>query len=87
MSDTGTEELEDQAEEASELQDAEERYLPQQGDDARVVVLAASRGGALGELTANRPKTMVDIAGQPLLGHIVSAYKTAGIKRITVVRG
>lgn len=72
---------------ARELQDAEERYLPRQGYDARAIVLAASRGSALGELTADRPKAMVEIRGQPLLGHIVSAYNAAGLKRITVVRG
>jgi phosphoenolpyruvate phosphomutase len=72
---------------ASELQDAEERYLPSKSEDARAIILAASRGGALGELTAHRPKTMVEVRGQPLLGHIVSAYNAAGIKNITVVRG
>jgi phosphoenolpyruvate phosphomutase len=72
---------------ASELQDAEERYLPQKGQDSRVVVLAASRGTALGDLTAERPKTMVEVAGQPLLGHIVGSYNAAGIKNIRVVRG
>jgi phosphoenolpyruvate phosphomutase len=72
---------------ASELQEAEDRYLPRPGDESRVIVLAASRGSALGELTADRPKAMVEIRGQPLLSHIVSAYNAAGIKRITVVRG
>jgi len=72
---------------ASELQDAEDLYLPQRGDNTRVIVLAAFRGSALGELTAERPKAMVEVAGQPLLGHIVGAYNAAGIKQITVVRG
>jgi phosphoenolpyruvate phosphomutase len=71
----------------SELQAAEELYLPQQSDSARVIVLAASRGSALGELTESRPKAMVEIQGQPLLGHIVSAYNAVGLKHITVVRG
>ncbi len=72
---------------ASELKDAEERYLPQKGTDAKVIVLAASRGEALGKLTEDKPKTMVEVAGQPLLGQIVSAYNASGIKRISVVRG
>ena len=71
----------------SELQAAEELYLPRQSDSARVIVLAASRGSALGELTESRPKAMVEIQGQPLLGHIVSAYNAVGLKQITVVRG
>jgi phosphoenolpyruvate phosphomutase len=72
---------------ASELQEAEDRYLPQRGEDARVIVLAASRGAALGELTEDRPKAMVPVAGQPLLEHIVAAYNAAGIKHIVAVRG
>lgn len=71
---------------ATELKDAEERYLPKQ-TPARAIVLAASRGGDLGELTEERPKTMVEVRGQPLLGHIVAAYNASGIKDITVVRG
>jgi phosphoenolpyruvate phosphomutase len=72
---------------ASELQDAEERYLPRKSSQAQAIILAASRGSALGDLTATRPKTMVEVRGQPLLGHIVSAYNDTGIKNITVVRG
>ena len=72
---------------ASELQDAEERYLPRRDHEAQAIILAASRGAALGDLTANRPKTMVEVRGQPLLAHIVSAFNGAGIKNITVVRG
>jgi phosphoenolpyruvate phosphomutase len=72
---------------APELQEAEERYLPRAEKESRVIVLAASRGSALGELTADRPKAMVEVRGAPLLHHIVSAYNAAGIKRLTVVRG
>ena len=72
---------------ASELQEAEERYLPKRQARSRALILAASRGSALGELTEQRPKTMVKIRGRPLLSHIVSAYNAAGIKRIGVVRG
>ena len=72
---------------ASELQDAEDRYLPKRDQRSRAIILAASRGAALGELTANRPKAMVEVRGQPLLGHIVSAYNAADIKDIQVVRG
>jgi phosphoenolpyruvate phosphomutase len=72
---------------ASELQEAEERYLPKRGDESRVIVLAASQGADLGELTRNIPKTMVKVSGKPLLSHIVSAYNSTGIKRIQVVRG
>lgn len=72
---------------ADELQAAEERYLPRNRAGSRAVVLAASRGSALGELTGLRPKTMVKVRGRPLLAHIVAAFNAAGIKRINVVRG
>lgn len=72
---------------ADELQAAEERYLPRNRAGTRAVVLAASRGSALGELTETRPKTMVKVRGRPLLAHIVGAFNAAGIKRIDVVRG
>ena len=72
---------------AAELQEAEKRYLPHNGDSLAGIVLAASRGNELGELTEDRPKTMVPIQGMPILSHIVDAYHTIGIKNITVVRG
>ena len=72
---------------AETLQQAEQRYLPHGGDHLTAIVLAASRGDELGELTQDKPKTMVPIQGMPILSHIVDAYHTAGIKNITVVRG
>ncbi len=72
---------------ASELQEAEERYLPKRQERCRALILAASRGAELGELSKERPKTMVKVRGRPLLSHIVGAYNAAGIKRIRVVRG
>ncbi|TKX63109.1 hypothetical protein EXE48_04410 [Halorubrum sp. ASP1] len=38
------------------------------------VISAAGRGSRLGELTADRPKRLVDVAGRPLLAH---AFGTA----------
>jgi phosphoenolpyruvate phosphomutase len=72
---------------AAELMEAEQRYLPKTSDHASAIVLAASRGDELGELTEDKPKTMVSIRGVPILSHIVDAYNTVGIKNITVVRG
>jgi phosphoenolpyruvate phosphomutase len=71
----------------AELKSAETRFLPRAGRGERAIVLAASRGAELGKLTEDRPKTMVDVGGQPLLAHIVSAFKSAGVHRFTVVRG
>jgi len=72
---------------AAELQEAEKRYLPQNSENMAAIILAASRGDELGELTEDKPKTMVHIQGTPLLSHIVDAYNAVGIKNITVVRG
>lgn len=72
---------------AEELQRAEKRYLPEHGSETTAIVLAASRGRELGELTDSRPKAMVNLSGKPMLGHIVDAYNGVGIKDICVVRG
>ncbi len=72
---------------AAELQEAEDRYLPKGAEDTTAIVLAASRGDELGELTEHQPKTMVKIQGTPILSHIVDAYNAVGIKDIVVVRG
>lgn len=72
---------------AAELQDAEDRYLPRGAENTGAIVLAASRGEELRELTEHQPKTMVKIQGTPILAHIVDAYNAVGIKDITVVRG
>ncbi len=70
---------------ADELEAAERLYLPLGG--TRAVVLAAARGEELGELTAELPKAMLEVAGKPLLAHIAATYRAAGISDITVVRG
>jgi phosphoenolpyruvate phosphomutase len=72
---------------APELAEAEKRYLPNRNAGVRTVVLAASRGEELGELTSNRPKAMVEVNGRPLAQHIVDAFNAIGVKNITLVRG
>jgi phosphoenolpyruvate phosphomutase len=72
---------------AAELMEAEERYLPRGAEGTSAVVLAASRGDELGVLTETQPKTMVKVQGAPVLSHIVDAYHSVGIKDILVVRG
>jgi phosphoenolpyruvate phosphomutase len=70
-----------------ELKEAETRFLPRAARSDRVIVLAASRGVELGKLTQDRPKTMIEIDGEPLLGRIAATFKSAGVHRIHVVRG
>ena len=70
-----------------ELAEAEKRYLPSTQSDTRAIILAASRGAALGGMTEDLPKCMLDIRGQPLLHRLVSTFNQEKIRKITVVRG
>ncbi len=70
-----------------ELAEAEKRYLPDRGEKTSAVIIAASRGAALGALTENQPKCMIDVRGQPLLRRLVGTYKESGIQDVVVVRG
>ena len=72
---------------ADELMEAEERYLPRTAESARAIILAASRGAEMGEVTAGIPKTMVPIGGTPLLHKLVAQFRASGIRRIVVIRG
>ena len=72
---------------AQELLLAEERYLPKRRASMRAIILAASRGNELGEVTAGVPKAMVPIGGTPLLHKLVGQFRAAGVRAITVVRG
>jgi phosphoenolpyruvate phosphomutase len=70
-----------------ELAEAEGRYLPTSKPEARAVLIAASRGAALGPLTEDRPKCMIDVRGQPLLRRLVGVFRDGGVRDVTVVRG
>ncbi|MFQ5765027.1 MAG: phosphoenolpyruvate mutase [Rhodospirillales bacterium] len=70
-----------------ELAEAEKRYLPAKEEKVTAVVLAASRGAALGALTDDKPKCMIDVRGQPLLRRLVGTVKNAGVHDVVVVRG
>jgi NDP-sugar pyrophosphorylase family protein len=51
------------------------------------VLLAAGRGKRLGDPTAHLPKPLLDIAGAPLISHIVDALAGAGLANFIVVTG
>ncbi|MBT7953830.1 MAG: phosphoenolpyruvate mutase, partial [Rhodospirillaceae bacterium] len=73
--------------ENDELAEAEKLYLPTGQSETKAIILAASRGKELGELTNDRPKCMVDVRGQPLLRRLATTFNQAQIRKITVVRG
>ena len=71
---------------AAELAAAEERYLPQR-PGTNAIVMAATRGDELHDLTAEKPKTMVHVNGRPILHHLVRQFRKEQIKKVTVIRG
>ena len=70
-----------------EFAELERRYLPATGRGVRAVVLAASRGNSLADLTRERPKCMLDIRGRPLLTRLVDTLRATGIEKTSVVGG
>lgn len=71
-----------------ELEAAEKRYLTVADADApRVVLLAASRGAELKELTEDRPKVLIDINGKPLIEQSINNFYAHDIKDIAIVTG
>ena len=51
----------------------------------KAVVLAAGEGQRLRPLTYTRPKHMIQIAGKPLLEHLLATLKEAGFKDIVMI--
>jgi phosphoenolpyruvate phosphomutase len=72
---------------ADELLEAEKLYARSARPDASAVILAASRGQGMDELTIDRPKVMIPVAGKTVLRRQVDKFKAQGINDITVVAG
>ncbi len=72
---------------ADELLEAEKIYAGSTRPDASAVILAASRGEGMDELTRDRPKVMIPVAGKTVLRRQVDKFKAQGINNITVVAG
>jgi choline kinase len=53
----------------------------------KAIIVAAGRGRRLGENTAEIPKCMVRVNGQPILHWQLQAFAAAGIHDIIIVRG
>ena len=53
----------------------------------KAVLLAAGRGKRLGTLTDRVPKPMLEVAGRPLIGHIVDALAANDVREIAIVTG
>jgi phosphoenolpyruvate phosphomutase len=72
---------------AEELLEAEKRYAPSNRKELGALILAASRGKGLDDLTLDRPKVMIPVAGKPVLRRLVDKFKGHGVNDITVVAG
>jgi phosphoenolpyruvate phosphomutase len=72
---------------SEELLKAEKMYAGSARPDTSAVILAASRGKDMDELTRDRPKVMIQVAGKAVLRHQVDVFKAQGINNITVVAG
>lgn len=53
----------------------------------KAVILAAGKGTRMKELTAELPKPMLRVQGQPILEHILRGLKAAGIRECFIVTG
>src|SRR5260370_7975618 len=53
----------------------------------KAVLLAAGRGTRMSELTADLPKTMIEVRGKPVLQHIVEGLRDASVRNFLVIVG
>ena len=65
----------------------EKLYLPKTAAPGKAILLAASKGHNFGNLTDDRPKAMLEVEGKPVIAHAVSAFKTGGLRDVTVITG
>ena len=53
----------------------------------RAVLLAAGRGTRMREMTAERPKPMLEVRGKPVLQYIVQGLREAGVREFLIIVG
>lgn len=70
----------------AELESAEKLYF-KSNNEKKAIILAASRGKELGDLTLEKPKTLIEIQGKPILKELIDKFNSKGITQIGVVRG
>src|SRR6059036_958138 len=53
----------------------------------RAVLLAAGRGTRMREMTAKRPKPMLEVRGKPVLQHIVEGLREVCVRDFLIIVG
>ena len=53
----------------------------------KVIILAGGLGTRISEETADKPKPMVDIAGRPILWHLMNIYAKQGMSEFIIATG
>jgi len=51
----------------------------------KAVILAAGKGTRLGELTKNTPKPMIEVAGKPVVEHVMRGIQRAGVNDFILI--
>ncbi len=53
----------------------------------KAIIIAAGRGKRLMPYTDEMPKCMVPVAGRPMLGHQLAAFRAHGVQEVVIIRG
>jgi HAD superfamily hydrolase (TIGR01450 family) len=53
----------------------------------KAIILAAGLGSRLGDLTKEKPKSLIKVNGKPIIKYQIDAYLNAGISEILIVTG
>ena len=53
----------------------------------KAIILAAGLGSRLGDLTKDKPKSLIKVNGKPIIKYQIDAYLNAGISEVLIVTG
>jgi len=53
----------------------------------QAAILVGGRGTRLGALTAQTPKPLLDVAGRPMLDHLIDVLAAQGVRRVVLLAG
>ena len=71
----------------AEYSEWEKTYLPKSFRAGKGILLAASKGSNFGDLTADRPKAMLQVQGTPVIEKGIKSLRECGVRDISIVTG